>query len=79
MRKSPLATSFTTIALATGFIMLAASPRANVLPAFARNSIGCRYNPFMTCRAGLAWHNEYNWMRVDGMAPDGTALNTVIC
>jgi hypothetical protein len=38
-------------------------------------TIGYRYNPFMTSRAGFAWHNEYNWMHTDGAAPDGTALN----
>ena len=39
-------------------------------------TVGYRYNPFMTSRAGFAWHNEYNWLHVDGAAPDGTALNT---
>ncbi|MGA9507601.1 MAG: hypothetical protein WBV55_03035 [Candidatus Sulfotelmatobacter sp.] len=24
-------------------------------------TIAMRYNPFMTSRAGFAWHNEYNW------------------
>ncbi len=38
-------------------------------------TIGYRYNPFMTSRAGFAWHNEYNWLHTDGIAPDGTALN----
>jgi len=38
-------------------------------------TVGYRYNPFMTSRAGFAWHNEYNWLHVDGAAPDGTALN----
>jgi hypothetical protein len=31
-------------------------------------TIGFRYNPFMTSRAGLAWHNEYNWLHQDGTA-----------
>ena len=39
-------------------------------------TIGYRYNPFMTSRAGFAWHNEYNWLHQDGTAPDGTNLNT---
>jgi hypothetical protein len=39
-------------------------------------TIGYRYNPFMTSRAGFAWHNEYNWLHSDGTAPDGTAQNT---
>ncbi len=28
-----------------------------------------RYNPFMTSRAGFAWHNEYNWLHQDGTGP----------
>jgi hypothetical protein len=39
-------------------------------------TIGYRYNPFMTNRAGFAWHNEYNWLHQDGTAPDGTNINT---
>lgn len=39
-------------------------------------TIGFRYNPFMTSRAGFAWHNEYNWLHQDGTAPDGTNINT---
>jgi hypothetical protein len=43
-------------------------------------TIGFRYNPFMTSRAGFAWHNEYNWLHQDGTGPTlglGTAnLNT---
>jgi hypothetical protein len=33
---------------------------------------GYRYMPFMTSRAGLAWHNEYSWNRQRGTAPDGS-------
>jgi len=32
-------------------------------------TIGYRYNPFMTSRAGFAWHNEYNWLHQDGTGP----------
>jgi hypothetical protein len=32
-------------------------------------TVGFRYNPFMTSRAGLAWHNEYNWLHQDGTGP----------
>jgi hypothetical protein len=43
-------------------------------------TVGFRYNPFMTSRAGFAWHNEYNWLHQDGTGPTlglGTAnLNT---
>ncbi len=38
-------------------------------------TIGYRYNPFMTSRAGFAWHNEYNWMHTDGVSPTGGNLN----
>jgi len=34
-------------------------------------TVGYRYNPFMTSRAGFAWHNEYNWMHTDGISPNG--------
>jgi len=33
---------------------------------------GFRYMPFMNNRAGLAWHNEYAWIRQRGSAPDGS-------
>jgi hypothetical protein len=43
-------------------------------------TVGFRYNPFMTNRAGFAWHNEYNWLHQDGTGPTlglGTAnVNT---
>jgi hypothetical protein len=40
-------------------------------------TIGYRYNPFMTSRAGFAWHNEYNWLHFDGTGPvTGTNINT---
>jgi hypothetical protein len=38
--------------------------------------IGYRYNPFMTSRAGFAFHNEYSWFRQRGTAPDGTDFST---
>lgn len=37
---------------------------------------GYRYMPFMTSRAGFAWHNEYSWIRQRGAAPDGTDLTS---
>ena len=37
---------------------------------------GYRYNPFMTSRAGFAFHNEFSWFRQRGGAPDGTDLST---
>jgi hypothetical protein len=30
---------------------------------------GFRYNPFMTSRAGMAYHGEYNWWHQDGTSP----------
>jgi len=39
-------------------------------------TVGYRYNPFMTSRAGFAWHNEYNWLHQDGTSPTGGNLNT---
>jgi len=39
-------------------------------------TVGYRYNPFMTSRAGFAWHNEYNWLHSDGTSPTGTNINT---
>jgi hypothetical protein len=32
-------------------------------------TLAMRYNPFMTSRAGFAWHNEYNWWHQDGTGP----------
>jgi len=32
-------------------------------------TVGFRFNPFMTSRAGFAWHNEYNWLHQDGTGP----------
>jgi len=38
-------------------------------------TLGFRFNPFMTSRAGFAWHNEYNWLHQDGTGPMA-GLNT---
>jgi hypothetical protein len=32
-------------------------------------TLGYRYNPFMTSRAGFAYHGEYNWWHQDGTSP----------
>jgi hypothetical protein len=32
-------------------------------------TLGTRYNPFMTSRAGMALHAEYNWLHQDGTGP----------
>lgn len=40
-------------------------------------TLAYRYNPFMTNRAGFAWHNEYNWIHYDGLGPQpGQNLNS---
>jgi hypothetical protein len=37
---------------------------------------GYRYNPFMTSRAGFAFHNEYSWIRQRGTSPAGNDLTS---
>jgi hypothetical protein len=40
-------------------------------------TLGYRYNPFMTPRAGFAYHAEYNWLHQDGTGVvTGTNLNS---
>jgi hypothetical protein len=40
-------------------------------------TVGYRYNPFMTSRAGFAWHNEFNIFHQVGTSPlSGTNINT---
>jgi hypothetical protein len=48
---------------------LSATPSASNLGNISTYTIGMRYNPFMTSRAGFAWHNEYNWLHQDGTGP----------
>jgi len=55
---------------------LGGGPSASNLGNISTYTIGYRYNPFMTSRAGFAWHNEYNWMHDDGVSPTGGNLNT---
>jgi hypothetical protein len=38
--------------------------------------VGYRYNPFMTSRAGFAFHNEYSWFRQRGTSSTGNDLST---
>jgi hypothetical protein len=55
----------------------AGGPSASNLGNLSTYTIGYRYNPFMTSRAGFAWHNEYNWLHSDGTGPvAGTNINT---
>jgi hypothetical protein len=46
-----------------------ATPSAKNLGNITTYTVGYRYNPFMTSRAGFAWHNEYNWLHSDGTGP----------
>jgi hypothetical protein len=40
-------------------------------------TVGYRYNPFMTSRAGFAWHNEFNLFHQVGTSGlTGTNINT---
>jgi hypothetical protein len=40
-------------------------------------TVGYRYNPFMTSRAGFAWHNEFNLFHQVGTSPlSNTNINT---
>ncbi len=55
-------------------------PSASNLGNIETYTVGFRYNPFMTSRAGFAWHNEYNWLHQDGTGPlvgtSGLNVNT---
>ena len=57
-----------------------ATPSASNLGNLTTYTVGFRYNPFMTSRAGFAWHNEYNWLHSEGTAPvvgaSGLNINT---
>jgi hypothetical protein len=53
-----------------------AVPSPSNLGNISTYTVGYRYNPFMTSRAGFAWHNEYNWLHQDGTSPTGGNLNT---
>jgi hypothetical protein len=46
-----------------------AGPSPSNLGNISTYTVGFRYNPFMTSRAGFAWHNEYNWLHQDGTGP----------
>ena len=52
-----------------------ANPSASNFGNISTYTVGFRYNPFMTSRAGFAWHNEYNWLHQDGTGPV-VGLNT---
>ncbi|HLZ41581.1 MAG TPA: hypothetical protein VKQ11_11500 [Candidatus Sulfotelmatobacter sp.] len=56
------------------------APSASNLGNISTYTLGFRYNPFMTSRAGFAWHNEYNWLHQDGTGPlvglTGSNVNT---
>src|SRR5580704_14938056 len=47
----------------------ASTTNAGTLGNISSYTVGYRYNPFMSSRAGFAWHNEYNWLHRDGVGP----------
>ncbi len=47
----------------------AAGPSASNLGNVTSYTVGYRYNPIMTSRAGFAYHAEYNWFHQDGTSP----------
>jgi len=56
-------------------------PEASNYGNLSTYTVGFRYNPFMTSRAGFAWHNEWNWLHSDGTGvlvggPTGSSINT---
>ena len=53
-----------------------AGPSPSNLGNLSTYTVGFRYNPFMTSRAGFAWHNEYNWLHSDGTGPNNSNVNT---
>ncbi len=46
-----------------------AAPSASNFGNVNTYTVGMRYNPFMTSRAGFAWHNEFNWLHQVGTGP----------
>jgi len=54
-----------------------AGPSASNFGNTSTYTIGYRYNPFMTPRAGFAYHAEYNWLHQDGTGVvPGTNINS---
>ncbi len=54
-----------------------ANPMASDLGNTDMYTMGFRYMPIMTSRAGFAWHNEYSWVRQRGTSPiTGTDLTS---
>jgi hypothetical protein len=44
-------------------------PQASNFGNISDYTLAMRYNPFMTSRAGFAWHNEWNWTQQTGTGP----------
>jgi len=53
-----------------------AAPSPSNLGNLTTYTIGYRYNPFMTSRAGFAWHNEYAFMHQDLTSTFGNNVNS---
>ena len=53
-----------------------ATPSPSNLGNLTTYTIGYRYNPFMTSRAGFAWHNEYAFLHQDLISFYGNNVNS---
>jgi hypothetical protein len=53
-----------------------ATPSPSNLGNLTSYTIGYRYNPFMTSRAGFAWHNEYAFLHQDLASNFGNNVNS---
>ena len=54
-----------------------ANPSRSDLGNITTYTVGYRYNPFMTSRAGFAWHNEFNLFHQVGTSSlSNTNINT---
>jgi len=53
-----------------------ATPSPSNLGNLTTYTIGYRYNPFMTSRAGFAWHNEYAFLHQDLTSNFGNNVNS---
>jgi len=73
IRMSQQANGPNYISPVTGLVAPSPSNLGNI----STYTIGYRYNPFMTSRAGFAWHNEYNWLHQDGTGPANLSTGAI--
>lgn len=69
LRMSQQANGSACTACETPGVGFTSGPSPSNLGNISTYTVGFRYNPFMTSRAGFAWHNEYNWLHQDGTGP----------